>query len=78
MGYIVEHKEIFETPDHGVNFSFTNPCCEWDHEYAEKICQKCGRDFCYSCCESTNVDSGGKYEPDFMLCPGCGHDYYEE
>lgn len=35
------------------------------------------RDFCASCCENTNLHEGGKYDPDFMTCPGCGHDYFE-
>jgi hypothetical protein len=82
MGYIIKvegkEKEIFETPDHGVNFRFANPCTEnGDHEYAERICPKCGQDFCFSCCGATNVHEGGKYEPDFMACPACGHNYYE-
>lgn len=47
------------------------------HEYAEQICN-CGKVFCWSCCISTNVHEGGKYEPDFMLCPRCGHDIYED
>ena len=47
------------------------------HEYSEKTCQKCGEDFCFSCCKSTNVHEGGKYEEDYMLCPTCGHNWYE-
>jgi len=49
-----------------------------DHNYAEKTCVKCGTVFCYDCCGGTNVDQGGKYTPDFMNCPNCGHDYYQE
>jgi len=45
------------------------------HEYAEKTCPKCGAVFCWNCCASTNVHQGGKHEPDYMLCPVCGHDY---
>ncbi len=59
-------------------WSKKNPGCnghDW-HEYSSKICPKCGAVFCYSCCASTNVDQGGKYDPDYMLCPVCGHDYY--
>lgn len=56
-------------------------CLEEDmgqhHEYAEKECPSCGDVFCWTCCGSTNVHEGGKYIPDFMLCPSCGHDYYE-
>jgi ribosomal protein L37E len=52
-------------------------CDEYQHEYADKTCPECGRVFCYSCCRDQNVDQGGKYERDFMLCPQCGHDYYE-
>ena len=48
------------------------------HEYAERFCPQCGADFCYACCGGQNVDQGGKYVPDFMLCPQCGHNYYEE
>ena len=48
----------------------------YNHEYAEKECLKCGQVFCYSCCGSQNVDQGGKYEEDYMTCPVCGHDYY--
>ena len=82
MGYIIDipggKKEIFETPNRGVTFSFANPCHEMGHGYAEKICPKCGRDFCFSCCEETNVHECGKYYPNFMICPTCGHDYYAE
>jgi len=56
----------------------TNKCNDRDyHEYAEKECA-CGAVFCYACCGGTNVDQGGKYDPDFMLCPKCGADYYKE
>ena len=48
------------------------------HEYAEKECPKCKAIYCWTCCGNTNVHEGGKYEPDFMLCPVCGHDYYLE
>ena len=48
------------------------------HEYAEKVCAKCGATFCWSCCGRTNVHEGGKYQPDFMECPSCGHDYYSD
>ena len=48
------------------------------HEYAEKICPKCGHVFCWSCCANTNVHEGGKYAPTFKDCPQCGHDYYLE
>lgn len=48
------------------------------HPYTEKTCPNCGMDFCYDCCRDQNVDQGSKYEPSFMLCPKCGHDYYEE
>ena len=51
--------------------------CGDNHEYSEKICG-CGKVFCYSCCGSTNVDQGGKYEADYMTCPACGLDYYRE
>jgi hypothetical protein len=47
-----------------------------NHRYAEKECPECGHIFCYSCCRDTNVDQGGKYDPDFMDCPNCGADYY--
>ena len=48
------------------------------HEYAEKTCRKCGKVFCFSCCAGTNVHEGGKYEPDYMLCPACKTDFYAE
>ena len=76
MGYIVNNKEQVENPRHGVVFEFSNPCHNFGHEYAERICTKCGRDFCYSCSGDQNLDQGGKYIPDFMKCPTCGHDYY--
>jgi len=76
MGYKTETGEVFETPSHGVIFEFANPCCEMGHEYAEKICPTCGRDFCFSCCGTTNVHEGGKYQNDCMTCPKCGADYY--
>lgn len=52
-------------------------CEKNNHEYAEKTCV-CGEVFCYSCCGGTNVDQGGKHEPDYMYCPDCGADYYAE
>jgi uncharacterized protein with PIN domain len=52
--------------------------CKERHEYAEKVCKKCGATFCFSCCENTNVHEGGKHDPDFMTCPKCGQDYYAE
>ena len=45
------------------------------HEYGVKTCTQCGADFCYSCCGGTNVDQGGKHDPDYMHCPVCGYDY---
>ena len=53
-------------------------CTEFNHEYAEKECPKCGQEFCYACCANTNVDEGHKYASDFMTCPSCGHDYYAD
>lgn len=56
-------------------------CCEVmpdHHKYSAKECPKCGKVFCYSCCGGTNVDQGGKYEPDYMFCPACGADFYAE
>ena len=44
------------------------------HEYAEEKCPKCGTIFCWDCCGGTNVHHGGKYEPDYMLCPVCKTD----
>ena len=44
------------------------------HKYADHKCPQCGAIFCYSCCGDTNRDQGGKYDPDYMLCPVCGHD----
>lgn len=52
-------------------------CEDGNHEYAGKVCQKCGQEFCYSCCGSQNVDQGGKYYPDSMTCPKCGQEFYE-
>lgn len=48
------------------------------HEYADKKCEKCQAVYCWTCCGQTNVHEGGKHVEDFMLCPVCGHDYYEE
>jgi len=77
MAYLVNGKRVLEQPEHGVLFQFENPCTEdGGHAYAEKICPKCGADFCWACCGNTNVHEGGKYEPDFMTCPKCGHDIY--
>lgn len=42
-----------------------------NHQYTAVVCE-CGHEYCYSCCGGTNVDQGGKYEPDYMLCPVCG------
>lgn len=50
------------------------PCEKHNHEYSEEKCPHCGQVFCYACCGGQNVDQGGKYEPDFMSCPNCGHD----
>lgn len=52
-----------------------NAGCHGDHhEYADHTCPKCGRVFCWACCGATNRHQGGKHEPDYMLCPGCGFD----
>ena len=48
------------------------------HEYNKKNCPNCEATFCYSCCGRTNVDQGGKHEPDYMTCPVCEHDYYKK
>ena len=48
------------------------------HDYSAKTCPKCGKVFCYSCCGGTNVDQGGKHQPDFMSCPQCGHDICQD
>ena len=48
------------------------------HEYNVKTCPNCRANFCYTCCSGTNVDQGGKYEPDYMYCPVCVHDYYKK
>ena len=48
------------------------------HEYGEKTCQSCGEVFCFSCCGGTNVHNGGKYVADYMFCPVCGRDWYED
>jgi len=56
-----------------------NPCDNLGgHEYSTNICPKCKRDFCWACGGNTNVHEGGKYEPDFMYCPQCGHDIYSD
>ena len=61
------------------SFEFIRPePSECEHNYAEKTCPKCKTIFCYDCCKGTNVDQGGKYAPDYMNCPNCGHDYYSE
>lgn len=84
MAYIInisrtETRISTTTTAHGVRFRFEFPCTDdGQHEYSEYICPKCGRDFCFACCGGTNVDQGGKYEEDFMYCPGCGHDIYSE
>ena len=79
MGYITD-EGIKSHVENGVKFFYESPCDERGdgHEYHVNICFKCNRDFCYSCCGNTNVDQGGKYDPDFMTCPSCGHDLYEE
>ena len=48
------------------------------HEYAVVECPSCGREFCWNCCGGTNVHEGGKYDPDYMFCPGCGRDVYSD
>ena len=48
------------------------------HKYASKTCPKCDGVFCWECCKDTNVHEGGKYAPDYMECPHCGHDYYSD
>ena len=71
-GERVEVAELGQGP-----YRFENPCTDdGDHEYSDRICPNCGRDFCWSCCGWTNVHEGGKHEEDSMLCPSCGHDYY--
>ena len=53
-------------------------CYDGYHTYADKTCPKCGKTFCWDCCKDTNVHEGGKHQPDFMICPHCGHDYYSK
>lgn len=56
-------------------------CCENEpnhHKYSAETCPKCGKVFCWACCGGTNVHQGGKYEPDFMLCPVCKTDVKAE
>jgi len=48
------------------------------HEYAENSCPICGAVFCHACCGRTNRHEGGKHEPDFCLCPVCGHDICQD
>ena len=48
-----------------------------EHPYADKVCT-CGITFCYECCGGQNVDQGAKYESDYMYCPRCGQDWYQE
>ena len=55
-----------------------NCCTVGNHSYSERLCFECGQVFCYDCCRDTNVDQGGKYDPDYMMCPACGHDIYEQ
>lgn len=52
-------------------------CGDGWHDYAEKTCINCGHVSCYSCSGGTNVDQGGKYDPDYMFCPVCGLDWYK-
>lgn len=47
------------------------------HEYATKVCHKCGTEFCYDCASYSNLQEGGKYQDDSETCPNCGHDYYQ-
>ena len=51
-------------------------CFVGNHKYSAVTCPECGRRFCYECCGGTNVDQGGKHEPDYMFCPRCGHNVY--
>jgi len=48
------------------------------HEYATETCPECRQVFCFTCCGGTNHHEGGKYTPDFKLCPRCGHDIDQE
>ena len=71
-------KERVTHPELGERYYMENPCDgKGGHEYADRVCA-CGRDFCWSCCGGTNIHEGGKYTPDFMLCPACGRDWYSE
>jgi len=49
-------------------------CGKAGHRYATDTCPRCGAEFCWQCCGQTNVHEGGKHEPDYKLCPVCGHD----
>jgi len=55
---------------------FANTKCQ--HPYATKDCPHCNGQYCYNCCAGTNVDQGGKYEHDYMFCPHCGKDFYDQ
>lgn len=75
------NKKPVDLLDRGAERNFIKEammCEEYAHEYEEKICTKCGQDFCWNCCGGTNVHEGGKHEPDYMLCPKCGYDFYKE
>lgn len=68
-----------DSPEIGERYYVENPCTpDGGHEYADRICPQCGRDFCWSCCGATNVHEGGKHRPDYMECPECGHDWYQD
>ena len=53
-------------------------CQKGYHVYSVKTCVNCNKNFCFNCCEDTNIHEGGKYEKDFMYCPNCGQDYYSD
>ncbi len=52
-------------------------CEKENHEYSEKLCPKCGKTLCYSCCGGTNLGLPYIAEEDkYMTCPHCGEDLY--
>ena len=78
---IQEYNKLINKSQGGKEMENQNHCLDlgWTstHEYTEKVCPNCGRDFCWACCGSTNVHEGGKYEPDSMTCPQCGQEWYD-
>lgn len=67
MAYIVNGKRQLDLPGPGVSFNYENSCRRISgHKHGEIVCESCGRDYCYACCDHTDID-----DQIVLICPEC-------